>query len=69
MEKGAWALARILLAALLMGALVLALNPDYRETLGALRRGDATSSPIWLSNQSYYPEVTLQEPQADAVAR
>ncbi len=58
MEKGAQALAKILLVALVVGLVVLALHPDYRATLRALMRGAPAESPIWLSNQNYYPEVT-----------
>lgn len=69
MEKGALALARILLVALLLGAIVVLAVPDYRGTLQALWIGEPESSPIWLSNQSYYPEVTLQKDIPDEPAK
>ena len=69
MEKGAVALARILLIALLAGAIIVLAVPDYRATLQALWNGDPESSPIWLSNQKYYPEVTLQKDFPDEPAQ
>jgi hypothetical protein len=59
MERGARTLLFILVAALLVGALVTAVIPAYRQTAVALWRGQPQKSPIWESNQAYYTEVQL----------
>ncbi len=41
----------------LLGALVLALNPDYRATLLGLLRNRPADTPIWESNSRYYPDI------------
>ncbi len=41
----------------LLGALVLALNPDYRATLLGLLRNRPADTPIWESNPRYYPDI------------
>jgi hypothetical protein len=58
-EQGAKALLRILVAALLLGAVVIAAHPRYRQTARALLRGHPEASPIWISNGAYYTEVDL----------
>lgn len=65
MEQGAQALFRILLGALLLGALVVALHPAYRATALAIAHGRAESAPIWISNGAYYSEVELDDDHAD----
>jgi hypothetical protein len=67
MEKGAQALARMLMIAFLMGLIILFVHPDYRKTLQAIQRGQPELAPLWLSNQSYYSEVhaTLDEGEHD----
>jgi len=59
MERGVKALLRILLAALLLGLLVIAVHPAYRATAQALWRGDLSASPIAESNHAYYPDVVV----------
>jgi hypothetical protein len=59
MDKGAKAVAAILLAALAIGLLVVILHPDFREAARCLWRGRPHESPIWQSNERYYPGLTL----------
>jgi len=59
MEQGSKTLLIILATALLMGGLVIAFNPAYRQSFFCLLRGEPASSPIWTSNREYYPDVTL----------
>ena len=61
MERGVKVLVRILAAAGLLGLLVILFNPDYRQTVVALWRGQAEDAPIWQSNVDYYREVTFEE--------
>jgi hypothetical protein len=61
MERGAQVLARMLLIAAILGLAMLLAHPDYRAAAAALARGRPETSPIWLSNQSYYTEVTLND--------
>ena len=56
--EGAWLIA----VALLVGALVVAFNPAYRQALLAIARGEPAESPIWKSNRDYYPDVALPAP-------
>ncbi len=58
MEKGAKAILIILAASLLLGALVILVNPLYRQTAKHLVNGTIAESPIWQSNKDYYPEIT-----------
>lgn len=57
MEKNSRLLIFILIAALALGALVLAAAPAYRQTLAALARGRAADAPIWRTNRDFYPDV------------
>lgn len=57
MERGAKALARMLVIALLLGLVILFVHRDFRQTAVAMIHGQPESSPIWLSNQAYYSEV------------
>jgi hypothetical protein len=57
MERGAQALIKALIAALIFGGLVLALHPDYRGALRAAWRGASAESPVWAANDVYYPLV------------
>ncbi len=61
MEQGAKALLRILLGALVIGAIVVGAHPKYRATAAALWRGHPEKSPIWSSNSAYYSEVELRD--------
>lgn len=61
MEKGAKAIIFILLFALIAGALVIWLHPVFSESWRALREGRPETSPVWVSNADYYPEITLGE--------
>ncbi len=57
MEQGSKTLLLILATALLMGALVVAFNPAYRQTFLAQLRGEPAASLIWKSNREYYPAI------------
>ncbi len=57
MERGVKLLTRIMAVALLMGAAVILLHPDYRDTFRAMWWGDIEDSAIWMSNRGYYSEV------------
>lgn len=57
MERGVKTLVRILAGALLLGAVVVALHPDFRATFQAMMRGTPDEAPIWQSNEDYYSEV------------
>jgi hypothetical protein len=59
MEQGSRTLMIILATALLLGALVIAFNPAYRQAFLAIVRGQPAESPLWQSNRDYYPDVTL----------
>ena len=59
MDKGARALAMLMLVSLALGALVLVLHPSYRKAAVAQARGRPEESPIWRSNAAYYPDVGL----------
>lgn len=60
MERGVKMLTRIIALALTMGALVIAVHPDYWDTFKAMWWGDVEASAIWESNRSYYSEVTYE---------
>lgn len=62
MDKGALMVARILVAGLVMGLLVVIFYPAYRKTAQAIFQGQPESSPIWLTNEKYYPSVRFQYP-------
>ena len=57
MERGAKALVKIMLAAMLFGVAVIIFHPDYRAAILALWRGQPESSPVWQSNAAYYTEI------------
>ena len=59
MEEGAAKLAKILAFALLLGVVVTAFNPAYRQAFLAMARGTPAESPIWKSNLGYYPDIVL----------
>ena len=63
MEKGAKALAILLILALTLGAVLLLVNPDYRQAAIAQWKGEPDKSPIWISNLEFYPDVTLKTEQ------
>ncbi|MDR0993154.1 MAG: hypothetical protein LBN38_01090 [Verrucomicrobiota bacterium] len=65
MEKGSKALLQILCIAFLLGTLVIGFNSSYREAFLALWHGTPADSPLWKSNQEYYPDVTLPVAPAD----
>jgi hypothetical protein len=60
MDRGVKLLRRIIVAALLLGALVIVVHPDYRDTFRALWAGDIEHSAIWESNREYYREVAYE---------
>lgn len=57
MDKGALAVARILVAGIVLGFLVMIFYPAYRKTAQAIFRGQPEASPVWLTNERYYPAV------------
>ena len=44
-------------ATLLIGLLVIALNPDYRAAARGLLSNRPSETPIWRSNVRYYPSI------------
>jgi len=60
MDRGAKAIAVILIASLVVGLAVIATHSSYRQAAAAILRGEPEESPLWLDNERYYPEVTLQ---------
>lgn len=69
MERGAQALIKVLGAALLFGVLVLVIHPSYRAAIRATWRGQMEQSPVWESNRTYYPMVTLEAGATDAATK
>jgi len=65
MEQGAKSLLIILCVALVMGAGVIAIKPSYRAAFAAIVRGEPQASPIWESNQAYYPDIQLETAGTD----
>ena len=61
MEKGAKTLLWILALSLGVGLAMLVLHADYREAARAMAKGTPDQSPIWLSNESYYPGIQPDE--------
>lgn len=61
MEKGAKTLLWILALALGLGLAMLVLHPAYREAVRCMARGEPEQSPVWLSNESYYPGIQPDE--------
>ena len=59
MEQGARSLLIILCAALLAGAVVIAVHPAYRQAFFSILNGTPAESPIWQSNAEYYPDISL----------
>jgi hypothetical protein len=57
MERGAKALIKILMAAMLFGVVVIVFHPAYRAAFMALWRGEVAASPVWQSNAAYYTEI------------
>lgn len=68
MEQGAKSLLMILGVALLLGAVVIGVNPAYRKALASIWEGRPAESPIWQSNIAYYPDVSLEGAGAEAAA-
>ncbi len=60
MERGARALVKIMLAAMLFGVVVIAFHPDYRAAFLALWRKQPEASPVWQSNALYYTEIGVR---------
>jgi len=60
MERGAKALVKIMLAAMLFGLVVIAFHPAYRAALLALWRHEEGASPVWQSNSMYYTEIGVR---------
>ena len=63
MEKGAKALAILLILAFALGVVIILVNPDYRQAAIAQWKGEPDKSPIWISNLEFYPDVTLKTEQ------
>ena len=63
MEKGAKALAILLILAFALGLVIILVNPDYRQAAIAQWKGEPEKSPIWISNLEFYPDVTLKTEQ------
>ncbi len=61
MEKGAKALAYMLLAALVAGVVITFAHPAYRKTAWLTLKGEVRQSPIWQSNADYYPHLTQSQ--------
>lgn len=57
MEKAAKVMAWMLFVAGLLGLIVMAIHPDYRQLVRLLRKGTPEESAIWQSNLNYYPAV------------
>jgi len=68
-DKGALAIARILIVALVLGVAVILWHPGYRKTLQAVFQGNLTASPIWVSNEKYYPSVDFRMDVKDDVTK
>lgn len=64
LDKGAWALVWLFLGALVMGAVVIAVQPAYRATLLSLLRGNGDDTPIARTNARYYGAVSTPAPSA-----
>ena len=47
----------LVLATAVTGLLVIALNPDYRGALRGLLRNQPADTPIWHTNESFYPAI------------
>ena len=63
MDKGAHALVQLLAWALVVGAVVVAVQPAYRAAfLSMLRGGGDEDSPIWRTNANYYDSVRADAP-------
>ena len=63
MEELGKALARIIGVSLIAGAVIVAVNPSYRETARSMMQGAVTNTPIWRSNVNYCPRIMPQEMQ------
>lgn len=61
MERGAKALVKIMLAAMLFGVAVIVFHPSYRAAFLALWRGEPAASPVWQSNAAYYTEIGVRQ--------
>ena len=57
-----------ILWALLLGAVVVGVHPAYRKALVAIAGGKPAESPIWQANKDYYPDVSLPDAPAAALA-
>lgn len=47
----------LVLATAVTGLLVIALNPDYRASLRGLLRNRPADTPIWKTNEHFYPAI------------
>ncbi len=57
MDRLAKSIVLMLIGSLTLGVLVVLLNPEYRGTALAFWHGSTTNTPIWQTNQDYYPEI------------
>ena len=63
LDKGARALVQLLMWALLVGAVVIAVQPAYRAAFLSMLRGSGDeTSPIWRTNANYYDAVHADAP-------
>lgn len=68
MDKGAKTVILILIAASVLGALVIYFNPDYRGTFDAWRNGARADAPVLVTNTEYYDGLALPEDKEAANA-
>ena len=65
MERGARAIAIMLIVALVLGTFIVLIQGDYRESFRKIWKGRPADAPIWNSNADYYPAVDLERPRKD----
>ena len=59
----------VVLATLGLGFAVIALNPDYRDTLRGLLRNRPGETPIWRTNERFYEGIEAREGSAPREGR
>jgi len=57
MDKVGKTIAIMLIAAFAVGIVVILVRPTYRQTAVDIIKGESTNSPIWRSNEGYYPDL------------
>lgn len=60
-------IAMMIMVSLLLGLVVVMINPDYRDTARCMLSGRTEQSPIWIDNEShvFYPAVNLDRRGAE----